>query len=124
MVSYSSVSDVFALMQHVVEYCDAPLRDVNQRGIFGNTPLKVAAIWGDIDAACLLIDAGADVNAKNGDGYTALHWAAESDDRGMARLLIERGASLRQKNDEGLTPLDLALSSGHDAVAEFLRSAE
>ena len=124
MVSYSSVSEVFARMQDVTEFCDAPLRSVDQRGIFGNTPLKVAAIWGDIGAACLLIDAGADVNAKNENGYTALHWAAESDDRRMARLLIERGTSPRQKNDEGLTPLDLALASGHDALAALLRSAE
>ena len=117
---YSDVSDVLARMQDVVEFADAPLCGVNQRGIFGNTPLKVAAIWGDVDAARLLLDAGADVNAKNEDGYTALHWAAECDDRRLAQFLIERGASRRVRNDEGLTPHELALASGHQALASLL----
>ena len=120
MGSYSGVSDVLARMQHVVEFSDAPLRGVDQRGIFGNTPLKVAAGWGDLEAVGLLLDAGADVNARNEDGDTALHWAAANDDHAVAILLVERGASLVERNDDGMTPVEIARSRGNAALVALL----
>jgi uncharacterized protein len=120
MASYSGVADVLARMSDVVEFCDAPLREVNQRGIGGSTPLYVAAIWSDLEAARLLIDAGAEVNVRNEDGETALHWAASEGDYALAELLIGRGASLTELDDEGRTPLQLALLLGHAHMASIL----
>lgn len=120
MGTYSGVSEVLARMKDIVEFHGSPPLDVHHRGLFGNTPLKVAAVWGDLDAALLLIEAGADVNAKNEDGYTALHWAAENDDHALAAALVERGASLIQRNTEGQTPGELAKLWGHAAMAAAL----
>ena len=120
MGSYGGAPDVLARIQEVVEFADAPLLNVNQRGMFGNTPLKVACVWGDIDAASFLLDAGADVNAKNEDGYTALHWAASLGNQRLASLLIERGAGRESTNDEGLTPRELARFRGDEAMALLL----
>ena len=120
MGSYSGVADVLTRMEDVIEFCNAPLRDVNQKGIGGSTPLYIAAIWGDLEAARLLIEAGADVNARNEDGETALHWAASEGDRALAQLLIDRGASLDERDDEGQTPLELALLMGQAQMKDIL----
>lgn len=120
MGQYYGVSDLLARMQHVVEFSEAPLRDVNQRGLFGNTPLKVAIVWGDIEAVGLLLDAGADLDAKNEDGYTALHWTVLFDRHQIAELLIARGASREVRNDDELTPLEMAVEKGDQAMASLL----
>jgi ankyrin repeat protein len=69
----------------------------------GGTLLHVAAEYGSLAAAALLLDRGADVNARatvddaGVGGQTALfHAATQNDDQGLpiAQLLIERGADL------------------------------
>ena len=69
----------------------------------GATLLHVAAEFGAVDAARLLLDRGADVNARatvdavGVGGQTAIfHAVTQWDDRGlpMVRLLVERGAGL------------------------------
>jgi ankyrin repeat protein len=69
----------------------------------GATLLHVAAEYGGLDAAGLLLDGGADVNARatidhaGVGGQTAIfHAVTQFDDAGLAvaRLLIERGADL------------------------------
>src|SRR5712692_103778 len=69
----------------------------------GATLLHVAAEYGHLDAARLLLDRGADVNARalvdesGVGGQTAIfHAVTQHDDRGLpvAQLLVERGADL------------------------------
>jgi hypothetical protein len=70
----------------------------------GATLLHVAAEFGNVEAARLLLDRGADVNARatfddaNVGGQTAIfHAVTQFGDRGipMTRFLVERGADLR-----------------------------
>lgn len=42
---------------------DAKLQDPNEKGLFGTTPLHVIAIWGDVEVANILLDAGAEIDA-------------------------------------------------------------
>ena len=63
----------------------------------GATLLHVAAEYGEMDAARLLLDCGCDVNARAASGQTAIfHAATQFDDKGlpMVELLMERGADL------------------------------
>uniref|UniRef100_A0A6U4TQ13 Uncharacterized protein n=1 Tax=Hemiselmis andersenii TaxID=464988 RepID=A0A6U4TQ13_HEMAN len=49
----------------------------------GQTPLHVACLWGNFEAAEVLLKAGADVNIRNNfSGGTPLHCAAAENDRG------------------------------------------
>lgn len=120
----SDVRRLLARIQEVTEFLGVELNDVNQRGIFGNTPLKVAVVWRDEDAVKTLLDAGADVNARCEDGYSALHTAAASGDVGICKLLIARGARISERNDNGETPRALAQALRHEAIVELLCSGQ
>ena len=44
-----SLQAVLAGIQNAAEFFGVELRDVYQRGVYGNTPLKVATVRGDVD---------------------------------------------------------------------------
>jgi ankyrin repeat protein len=115
------IEKLLARIQHVTEFLGVELQDVNQRGIFGNTPLKVVAVWGDADAVRLLLDAGANINDRLEDGYTPLHHAASQGHLDVVRLLCERGAAADIEDDDGQTPLGIAKLLGQKAIAEYLQ---
>jgi len=55
----------------------------------GWTPLHWAAYSGQLQAARLLLDRGADPKARDAFGFTPLHYAAEKE---LVDLLLDRGA--------------------------------
>ena len=63
--------DIEAVKQHL-----AAGADVNAGGVFGKTPLHLAAMGGHKEIVELFISYGADLNAK-GFGGTPLDWAIE-----------------------------------------------
>lgn len=73
------------------------------------TPLHFAAIWGEPEAARLLLESGADVDPQNGDGNTPLFLAACYGEEALVRLLLDRGARVDAKGRRGLTALHLAV---------------
>jgi ankyrin repeat protein len=87
---------------------DTRLVSVNQKNIFGDTPLHVAVIWGDINAIRILIDFGADINCQGEHGYTPLHEAVEQGRVDVIEFLLNNGASDVIKSNNGLTPRELA----------------
>jgi len=72
------------------------------------TSLVYAARAGSIDAARVLLDAGADVNQTTRYGWSALLAATQNQNYQMAKFLIERGADVNLANKGGWTPLYLA----------------
>ena len=72
------------------------------------TPLTMAAIGGQAEAAQWLLDNGADVNGRNGDGGTALTAAAFLGSAGVAMVLIDGGIDTSVRNWEGQSAADLA----------------
>ena len=67
-----------------------------------------AARTGSIDAARVLLDAGADVNQTTRYGWSPLLAATQNQNYQMAKFLIERGADVNLANKGGWTPLYLA----------------
>ena len=72
------------------------------------TPLTMAAVGGQAEAAQWLLDNGADVNGRNGDGGTALTAAAFLGNAGVAEVLIDGGIDTSVRNWEGQSAADLA----------------
>ena len=92
----------------------------------GRTPLHDAALYGHLDAAVLLLDAGARVDDRDSAGRSPLHWAANHDwaaNHGqidICRLLLSRGASLDVRDNSGDDPEARAQIRGHAATADVL----
>ena len=80
---------------------------VNSRSYLGDTPLHVAAIWGDVEAIKLLVEAGADINTPDSFGETALHDAALQKHRAAYDLLLLLGADPSINNNDGYTAADI-----------------
>ena len=71
----------------------------------GMTPLLFAARDGCLEAAKVLIDAGADLNAADPNGITPLLMALTNGEIAIAQLLIDRGADPNAVDWYGRTPL-------------------
>ncbi len=72
------------------------------------TPLIYAARAGSVDAARVLLDAGADVNQVTRYGWSPLLAATQNRNYQMGKFLIEHGADVNIANKGGWTPLYLA----------------
>jgi ankyrin repeat protein len=73
----------------------------------GCTPLMVAGLYGQADAAKALIEAGSNINARNNNGGTALHLAALFCRTRTVKLLLDRGADMTVTDIRGDTALDI-----------------
>ena len=92
--------NIKAVKQHL-----AAGTDVNEKGLYGGTPLVLTESREIIE---LLIAAGADVNYSPANGITPLANAVIREDKQSAELLISSGADVNSKDREGHTPLDTA----------------
>ena len=72
------------------------------------TALVYAARSGSVDAARVLLDAGADVNQVTRYGWSPLLAATQNSNYQLAKFLIEKGADVHLANKGGWTPLYLA----------------
>jgi uncharacterized protein len=121
---------------------------VNLPNIFGHTPLMAACGAGRgnnptrggrhteaqaIEAATLLLAAGADINAQTVEGDSAVHGAAFRGWGELIKMLAAAGAHLDGTDKDGLTPIDYALgyyrprylenkATPYPKVAELLRT--
>ena len=74
---------------------------------------------GDVAAARVLVQKGADVNAPQSDGATALHWAVYRDSVEAVDMLMRAGAK-SAANREGMTPLAMAALYGDPRIVDRL----
>lgn len=82
------------------------------------TPLHITAENGHIDAAKVLLNAGADLNARSFKlNAHSIHTAAKSGQAGFVGFLLDRGVAVDTRMGTGLTPLLIAAAYGKlDAV--------
>jgi hypothetical protein len=107
--------DVEAIKRHL-----STAANVKSPGEGGVTPLFVAALFGQADAARLLIERGADFKiAKGEDGSTALHAAAFFCHSEVVKLLLAKGAEVNAVNRRSETPLDTVAGAWSEQLGEI-----
>ncbi len=106
---------------NVVNYLVAQKKvDVELRNSKDESPLMMAAIKGQLEAARKLIARQAEVNKT---GWTPLHYAASrpgDDSAAMVRLLLEHHAYIDAESPNKTTPLMMAAQYGNAGVVKLL----
>ena len=86
----------------------------------GETPLMMAALKGEVDAAAALVARGAAVQK---DGWSPLHYAATGGNAAIVKLLLANGARLEARSPNGSTPLMMAARYGNEEAVDALLAA-
>jgi uncharacterized protein len=88
----------------------------------GFSPLGLAAFFGKLANARLLVDHGADVNApsQNPQKVRPLHSAVAGKNLEIARLLLEHGADVNARQADDFTPLQGAAQNGQVKMIKLL----
>ncbi len=97
---------------------------IDSLGADGMTALAVTASKGELIAAQLLLENGANPNAILKDDWTPLMITVVSDDLKVARLLIKYKADRSKKNKQGQTAESLAIEIGNPEMLKLLGREE
>lgn len=96
--------------------------DANTSDAFGNTPLSIAAHFGQTEACELLLKNGAGIDGIRGE-MTPLECAVYSDYPDTATFLLQRGADPDRADEYGGTPLAVAAGKGNTDMVKALLDA-
>ena len=99
---------------------DAKGIQIDVRNHAGETPLMMAALKAEVDAATALVAHGAAVQK---DGWSPLHYAATGGSAAIVRLLISKGAPLEARSPNGSTALMMAARYGNEEAVDALLAA-
>ena len=99
---------------------DAKGIQIDVRNHAGETPLMMAALKGEADAAAALVAHGAAVQK---DGWSPLHYAATGGSAAIVKLLLAKGAPLEARSPNGSTPLMMAARYGNENAVDALLAA-
>jgi uncharacterized protein len=116
-----SLDDVLRMVNELGDWMDSPAKTASDRGAYEDYPLHKIAIWGDVPAAEVLIDNGADVNCAGEDNDTPLHRALMGRHAEMVRFLISRGADRDRPNVYGHTARDRARDLGNPDISNAMQ---
>lgn len=83
--------------EELPEFCGVNLNSVNKKGVFGNYPLHVACVRGDVVKVKALLVGGAKINALGELNNTALHDATGQENLTIVELLLEFGSQKFQR---------------------------
>lgn len=91
-----------------------PALRVDEPNASGETPLMMAALRGNLEAARRLIERGAQVNRE---GWAPLHYAACSSEPALVVFLLDRGAAIEAPSPNRTTALMMAARYGTEDTA-------
>jgi ankyrin repeat protein len=94
---------------------------VNSQASYGEqTPLQIAAEFGHMDVAELLLANKANIEAQSYGGWSPLLNAVFGGHKDMVELLLTNKANVNYKENAGRTPLHVAAENGYTEIAALL----
>jgi uncharacterized protein len=93
---------------------------VNSRSSDGFTPLHLACFFRHLEAAQVLLAAGADSNAVASNHIAVIHSASASNDAGIVKLVLAAGADPNVQQQGGYTALQSAAMQDNVVMAKAL----
>ena len=111
-----TLREVLELINSCGDWFEMPATSANQQGAYADYPLHKVAHWGDVEAARVLLDNGADIDAVGEDEETPLLRAILGRKTEMIKFLLSRGADLNPKDIYGKTALDAARVWGNQDI--------
>eukprot|EP00439_Symbiodinium_sp_Y106_P070348 s2440_g12.t1 len=105
------------------ELLQLPMHPDASRDDEGMTPLMRASLFGHVDVAELLLEAGAETDVSDNNGCTALMCAARNGHASVVQLLLNAGAEKDLRDSLGLTALISAAECDHALVVQLLLDA-
>ncbi|MCA1326549.1 ankyrin repeat domain-containing protein [Herbaspirillum sp. alder98] len=98
---------------------NAPDVNLEAQAVNGDTPVMLAAFYGNAPVVQLLLSREVEVNRP---GWTALHYAAINGDASIVRMLLDASAYVDAESpDEKMTPVMLAAMRGRIGAVAALR---
>ena len=96
--------------------------NIDIKNIRNQTPLHIACIKNNLEAAIILLNYHAYINSQDSDEKTPIYHATENNSFDICNLLISWGAKINIPDIWGNTPLHIALKKGFDVIAKLLIS--
>jgi ankyrin repeat protein len=100
----------------VPDFIGVVLRDINDTNAFGDNALHCVCVWGDLEAAKLLVENGINIEQKGEGGFTPLKIADDFGHSEIVNYLISKGASV--------DALDAEFIFDREANARHLKSLQ
>ncbi len=74
------------------DFCGVTFDSINATNALGDNALHCVCVWGDLDAARLLVQHGINIHQRGEFGFTPLRVAVDFGHRAIADLLLANGA--------------------------------
>lgn len=107
-IHLAAISPKFGDLQQLLITADKS--EIDASGELANTPLHLAAEFGNLEAFNSLLAAGADIYLKNIEGDTLLHSAVKGGNPQIVASLIDLGLDPFEKNSEDKSSFDISRS--------------
>ena len=91
-----------------------------QRKKSKEAPLKLAAVWNNYMAVCLLVRHGAYVDVQDSYGFTPLHISVRKGRENLIRLLLANKVDVNIQDDDGYLPLHWCAFEGNENLCRLL----
>jgi len=114
-----TVHDILELVRSTADFSYIDFAQINATNELGDNALHCVCVWGDIEAARILIEGGIDVNKAGEDNYTPLHVACAHGHPQLVELLLAHGADTRART-LGDLPFTTARLAGRDDICQIL----
>ncbi|WP_188150703.1 ankyrin repeat domain-containing protein [Teredinibacter waterburyi] len=88
-----AVRELLNRVEDVADFSGVKLNDINDINSFGDNALHCVCVWGDVEAAKLLVENGISIEQKGEGGFTPLKVAKDFGHIEIVKYLISNGAN-------------------------------